>query len=256
MNVAIMMGGMSTYPVGAAATTFEIVEALAIEGEVGVTALADELGRSKGSVHDHLTTLERLGYVVSEDGTYRLGLKFLDVGCDVRARESLYRVGREEVRRLANSSGETASLVVEEDGEAVYVYMDGDLDGPLRVGSRVPLASCAAGRAILANRPGTEVDLALGDNAAGPPEEDIVDREALRSELQSVRDQGLAFDRGDLDADRWAVAAPVPDDDGHAVGALVVSGPTDRMSGKRLEEDMPGLVLSSANAVSVELSRK
>ncbi|PSQ25582.1 IclR family transcriptional regulator [Halobacteriales archaeon QS_9_68_17] len=244
---------MVEYPVGATGATFQIIEALAAVERAGVTELAEELGRSKGSVHDHLATLEQLGYVVNEGGEYRLGLGFLELGTGVRRREKLYRVGRREVEQLASSSGETASLVVEEAGEAVFLYRNGHgADATLRDGSRVPLYACGAGKAILANRPPAAVGTALRGDVEGATDRTLVDEDELRRELQTVRDQGLAFDRGELDPDRRSVAAPVVDDDGRAAGAVAVSGPTDRMTGKRFEEDVPGLVLSSANAITVE----
>lgn len=55
------------YPVGATATAVRVIEALAERGETGVTELARELDLSKSAVHKHLRTLERLGYVISED---------------------------------------------------------------------------------------------------------------------------------------------------------------------------------------------
>lgn len=239
---------MGDYPVGATATSFAVVAALAERETAGVTELATELDRSKGSVHNHLRTLERLGYVVREDAEYRLGLRTLELGTRVRAANDLYAVGRPEVERLADSSGETASLVVPEDGDAVYVFRAGEgAEGDRRDGSRVPLHECAPGTAILANWPRERRETFLADD---PAVGGSVDRD-----LQTVRDQGLAFNRGQYGDDRRSVAAPVVDDDGVAVGAVVVSGPTDRMGGKRLEEDMPGLVLSSANAVTVEYVR-
>lgn len=244
---------MAEYPVGATATTFEVIEALATLDQAGVTELADRLGYSKGSVHNHLATLERLGYVVRQDGRYRLGLRFLELGTQVRDDDTLYHVARPEIERLANASGEAASLVVEEGGEAVFLYRAGDgADSALREGSRVPVHACAAGKAILAHRPRGAVDALLDDELAEPTDRTIANRPALTRELQTVRDQGLAFDRGELATDRRAVAAPIVTDDGHAVGAVTVSGESPGMSGKRLEEDMPGLVLSAANSLTVE----
>ncbi|WP_435176713.1 IclR family transcriptional regulator [Halorussus sp. AFM4] len=243
---------MTDYPIGATATTFEVVEALAELEEAGVTEVADRLGLSKGSAHNHLATLERLGYAVSRDGRYRLGLQFLDLGSRIRAGRDVYRAARSEIDRLAHSSGETASLVVEEAGEAVFVYRAGDDESTrLRAGSRVPIQATAGGKAILANRASTSAADVLDGDVAAPTDATITDADALARELQTVRDQGLAFDRGELFPDRRAVAAPVMTDDGRAIGAVAVSGPADRMSGKRLDEDMPGLVLSAANKIGV-----
>ncbi|WP_435159194.1 IclR family transcriptional regulator [Haladaptatus sp. DFWS20] len=244
---------MTEYPVGATATTFEVIDALATLERAGVTQLANRLGHSKGSIHNHLATLERLGYVVREDGRYRLGLRFLELGTGVRAPDSLYCVARPEIDRLANASGETASLVVEENGEAVFVYRAGDdADSMLRDGSRVPLYACAAGKAILAHRECELVKSLLSGDVPMPTERTIATRTSLIQELQTVRDQGLAFDRGELASDRRAVAAAILTDDGRAVGAVTISGTAPSMSGKRLEEDMPGLVLSTTNNITFE----
>jgi len=244
---------MAEYPVGATATTFEIIDALATLERAGVTQLADRLDRSKGSVHNHLATLERLGYVVRDDGQYRLGLRFLELGTGVRAADALYRVARQEIDRLANTSGETASLVVEESDEAVFAYRAGDsTDAGFRDGSRVPVHACAAGKAILAHRSPDTLDEVLEDDLSTPTDRTIASQAALRRELQTVRDQGLAFDRGELTPDRRAVAAPIVTDDGRPVGAVTVSSTSPRMSGKRFEEDIPGLVLSTTKDIAVE----
>ena len=246
---------MVEYPVGATATTFRLLAELSDGDAAGVTELATRLDCAKGTVHNHLVTLERLGYVEKSDGRYRLGFRFLDLATRVRERNVLYRVGRAEVERLADATGEATSLVVAEDGEAVFVFRAGDDPGTgLREGSRVPLHACAAGKAILANRPRAETDAVFDGRVATSTERTTTDRDAFVSELQTVRDQGLAFDRGELDPDRRAVAAPIVVDES-AVGALTVAGPVDRMSGKRLEEDVPGLVLSSAKTITVEYTK-
>lgn len=59
-----------------------------------------------------------------------------------------------------------------------------------------------------------------------------------------------AFDRGEHRPDWQCVAAPVLADD-RPIGAITVSGPTTRMSGKTLEEDVAGLVVSASNAIEV-----
>lgn len=238
---------MANPPVGATATTFAVVETLADHGEMGVTEVADRLDLSKGSAYNHLATLERLGYTVRRDGRYQLSLRFLDLGTRIRDREEVFLGARSAVDQLARTSGEVASLVVEEAGDAVFAYRAGDDETThLREGSRVPLHACAAGKAIVANRPAADDYL---DDATAPTAETLTDPDAFARELQTVRDQGLAFDRGELFADRRAVAAPIVTDDDRAVGAISVSGSANRMSGKRLEEDMPGLVISTANKV-------
>ena len=110
---------MTEYPVGSVRTTARIVRALEDNREAGVTELADELDISKASVHNHLTTLERLGVVVSDAGRYRLGLRFLDIGIGVRDGMVLHQVPRPEVAGLAQSTRDHTSSVVPSHNEAV-----------------------------------------------------------------------------------------------------------------------------------------
>jgi DNA-binding IclR family transcriptional regulator len=250
---------VTEYPVGSVHTTARIVHALDGGREAGVTELAEELDVSKASVHNHLTTLERLGIVVSDEGRYRLGLRFLDIGIGVRDGMELHHAACPEVDGLAQSTGESPALVVPEHDEAVHaaVVNPDRNDRRLRLGSRAPLHATAAGKVILAYRSYEAVDEYV-DTVGLTLETDrtVGTRSDLQDELRSVRDRGLAFDRGELFGDMRSVAAPIRRDDNGKTpaGALAVSGPAERLSGKRLEEDLPGMVLSAAKRVELELA--
>lgn len=247
---------MTEYPVGATHTTARIVEALSAVEDAGVTELADELDLSKASVHNHLVTLERLGVVLSEDGRYRLGLRFLDLGLTVRDRMDVYAVAREEVADLADATGESTCLVVPERGEAVHaaVHDPGRNDRRVRPGTRLPLHATAPGKLILAHRSADEVDEYVETHGLDRrTDRTITAAPDLRDELRSITDQGLAYDRGEAFEGMRGVAAPIARGD-RGTAALAVLGPAERLSGKRLEEDLPGLVLSAAKRVELGLA--
>mgnify|MGYP002762933016 CR=1 FL=1 len=250
---------MTEYPVGSVHTTARIICALEDSKEAGVTELADELSVSKASVHNHLTTLERLGVVVSDEGRYRLGLRFLDIGMGVRDEMRLHRVARPEVDGLAQSTSESTALVVPEHNEAVHATVEkpNRNDRRIRLGSRVPLHATAAGKVILAYRSRQAVEEYVETTGLeDETDRTISNRPELHTELRSVTDRGLAFDRGELFGDMRSVAAPIRrgDDTDALAGALTVLGPAERLSGKRLEEDLPGMVLSAAKRVELELA--
>lgn len=245
-----------SYPVGAAATAMGVIEALAAGGEMGVTELGRELDLSKSAVHKHLRTLERLGYVTSDAGRYRLGLRVLGIGLDARDRLPLVRTATSVVDDLAGTTGEITNLMVPEHGYGIYAYQADagrDPHESLRTGKRVALHATAGGKAILANLPDATVETVI--DRRGLPAltgKTLTDRGALRAELDSIRDRRLAFDRGEHHPDWQCVAAPILED-GRAIGAITVSGPTARMSGKTLEEDTAGLVVSASNAIEVSI---
>jgi len=250
---------MTEYPVSTIHTSGRIVRALADGREAGVTELANRLELSKASVHNHLVTLERLGVVVSGDGQYRLGLGLLDIGISVRDGMELYQVGRSELTGLAESTGESTSLVVAEDGQAVHAAVeDPERNGRrIRLGSRLPLHATAAGKLILAYRSREAVEEYVEVHGLDRHTDRTFQSPSdLRTELQSITDRGLAFDRGELAADMRSVAAPIRREDRteELAGVLAVQGPAERLSGKRLEEDLPGLVLSAAKRIELDLA--
>lgn len=243
-----------SYPVGAVATTIGVIETLAANGEMGVTELARHLDLSKSAVYKHLATLERLEYVIGEEGRYRLGLGFLSIGLETRDRLPLYRIVVSAVEDLAGTTGEITNLLILEHGHGVYAYQADagrETTDWLRAGDRVPLHATAGGKAILAHL-SADRTTAIIERHGLPAftERTRTDPDSLRRELDSIRDRGLAFDRGEHRPDWRCVAAPILAD-GRVIGAITVSGPARRMSGKTLEEDIAGLVVSASNAIEV-----
>lgn len=238
-------------------TSFRVVVALEGRDDAGVSELAAELDLSKGAVHKHLTTLTALGYVVREGGRYRLSLAFLGLGTSVRARMEPYRAAHEPLENLADATGEVASLMVPERSRAVYVTrVSGDTvpTHDRRAGEAVPLTASAGGKAILAYTPPDERERLLDERGLpARTENTITDRDTLEEELQTVHDNRLAHDRGELASDHHAVAAPITGADDAAIAAVSVSGPADRMTEKALSQDFPSIVGSTATAIQNRL---
>lgn len=247
------MGNTDTITVQATATSLRIVEELYERDGAGVTELADAMDVSKSAVHNHLSTLCTLGYVKNVDGTYELTHRFLRVGFGTRERNPVYQAAQNEIRKLARNTNAVANLVVPEDADAVYLHRIGAQNHPIPVGGSVRLHAAAAGKAILAFRSADAVDEYVDRYGLDrKTERTVTDPETLRSELRSIRDRNIAFDRGELDANWQCVASPVVVD-GDPVGAVSVSGAADEMQGKRLEEDTAGLVSSTAKTIELEL---
>jgi DNA-binding IclR family transcriptional regulator len=239
--------------IGTVGTSFEIIEGLNELGGAGVTELAQHLDRSKSSVYKHLNSLLELGYVTKENGRYRLGLEFFCLGHDVREANRLFGAARDAVDNLAQTTGETVSLIVEEHGDAVCLYQAGSRADEVEVigeSERVPLDSITAGKAILSGRSTPEA-IELLDRTHSDGQRAYSE---LRSELGSVRERQVLIERSPGESDRNAVAAPIHDGDGYAVGAIMVCGSSSDMAGKHLEEDVPGLLISTAKNVEVNLT--
>ena len=83
----------------------------------------------------------------------------------------------------------------------------------------------------------------------------IVDPARLDSELDKVRNEGFASATDELELGLSAVAAPVHDESGRVVAALSVSGPTMRLTPRRIAELRP-IVIKQARALSKQLGHR
>ncbi|WP_129115583.1 IclR family transcriptional regulator [Halegenticoccus tardaugens] len=244
--------------IGALETSLRVLEALKHLGSAGVTELAKELNIPKSTVYTHLNTLRQNEYVVREGDAYRVGLKFLDLGEHARNRMRVYDVAKSQVDHLAEETGELANLLVEEHGEGVYVYRARGAQAvrvDTHAGMRVKLHCTSLGKAILAFLPKEQVD-AIVDRWGLPDRTSrtITDREALDEELAAVRERGFAQDDGERLPGLRCVAAPIVGQNGHAVGAISVSGPTSRMKCEKFTEEIPELVQSAANVTELNMT--
>jgi DNA-binding IclR family transcriptional regulator len=251
-------GDNGTAAVQSVGTTLALVEALQERGGARVTTLADDLGCSKSTVHKHLATLRSEDFVVKNGDVYSLGLRFLDVGGHVRANfRGANRIKR-KVRALSQHTEELVQFITEERGRPVVLYREVGTNGVntrTRVGKRLHLHQIAAGKAILANLPEARLDEILARH--GLPratEATITDRAALEEELATIRDRGVSFSLGESTRGLNAVAVPMFAPDDEVLGACVVSGPSHRLQGQLLEEELPNVLLSAVNELELNLA--
>lgn len=94
-------------PVGATEKTLRLLDELKRRDGAGIMELADALDMSKGTAHNHLSTLQEHEYVVKENREHRLGLRFLEMGEYMRQQTTLLEV---QSRRSTNSPRKPAKL--------------------------------------------------------------------------------------------------------------------------------------------------
>jgi IclR family transcriptional regulator, acetate operon repressor len=258
-DVFTHMTRQTTKPVGSIERMFEILEVLKTEGGAGVTDVAKYLNIPKSTAHKHLSTLEGVGYVSREDNNYRVGIKFLELGGFAREQMKLYQTAQPEVAELAERTGEWSNLLVEDNSHGVYIHTEqGDRAVELDVyeGKRVPLHTIALGKAILAHKSRDEVQALIDRHGLTEmTSRTITDETELFEQLETIRKRGYAVDREERLQNLRCVAAPIVYDENDRVfGAVSVSGPTSRMKGERFEQEIPELVTSAANVISINMT--
>lgn len=239
-------------------TLIAITESIKRRGSAGVTELAKELGLAKSTVHSHLSTAEYHGFVVKEDGQYRIGLRFLDLGIHARDNKGIYAVAKSKVQELAEESRERAWCEVEENGLGVFICEavgERTVNTDARIGKRMPLHCHAGGKAMLAYFPEDRRRAVIDRHGLeGRTKHTITDEDELEAELEAVRERGFAVNREESILGIHSVAAPVRDNRGEVLGAVSVTGAANRMPESRITGDISEMVLAAANEIELNFT--
>ena len=235
-------------------TAFSLLEELEGRERAGVTELAEAIGRSKSTVHHYVATLERRNYLEKKDGKYRLSLRFLALGGQVREREALYQYGKNDVDKLADSTGELVRLIIEQRSHGLTVYQsEGDsvTNRTTHVGTIEPAYCTAAGKAFLAELPEERLESYIErTDFETRTEHTITDPDRLRAEIEQIRRTSVAFDDCECYDGIRCVATSVRGDD-EVLGAISVSGPADHFPSERFRTEIPNVLCNVAGVVEI-----
>lgn len=192
--------------------------------------LADEAELAKSTVHNHLKTLAKYGYVSREEDTYHVGLKLYHLGNYARKRNEVYGVAKAVIPELADETKLEADFTVEENGRVVSLYNEStysDTPSYLLDSRLFHVHSTASGKAILAEYPEHRVRDIL-DRWGLPAQTDhtITSANEFLDELERVRSRGYATNFEEAIEGMWAVSMPVKTPLGEVCGSINVCGPT------------------------------
>jgi len=215
-------------------------------------AAATELHPS--TAHRILAAMTAARFVERQDaGTYRLGIRLLELGSIVKSRISLREVALPYMQELHERIGEAINLGARHDDEIVYLERTSSGRALVRVvraiGGRAPLHLTSLGKLFLAaDGPQKIREYAKRTGPPGKTPHSLTTLEALEKELDKVRRHAIAFDDEEAEIGLKCVAAPIHDDEGNVVAALSVSAPADRH-----DPDWVALLRRTADAVSQAL---
>lgn len=213
--------------------------------ELGLTQLAAAGGMSKPTAHRVAQTLLSLGLLEQSEQTraYRLGVRLLQLAHVVEASLDVRTEARTPLRELRDATGETVYLMLRRGDQAFCAerfegsHAMRSLSTP--PGTFVPLSVGAAGTAILSTMDPATALSALGTVDA---------RSELLERVEFARTNGYAFTRGDVTDGVGAIAIPLRDERGTAVGAISLGGLLARVEAS--EEEIVAAVRRTADAVS------
>lgn len=216
----------ANYMIQSVSHAIDVLEELCkANGEVGVTELSKRLKLHKNNVFRLLATLELRGYVEQNQETedYRLGVRSLHLGQAYLSQSTLVEKSKAILSQLADTTGETVSLAVLQNGQTQYP-LSIESKRPVKVSARIAVSigakQTATGRLLTAQLS----DAVLDEVLAGNTPQDA----AIRSQLSELRTSGVIVDRGAIEADVVTISHIIRGTDGQVVGAIEVVGPQYR----------------------------
>ena len=240
------------------ARMFSLLDALASHQDpVSLKALSETTGLHPSTAHRILNDLA-IGRLVDrpEAGSYRLGMRLLELGNLVKARLDVRDAALGPMRELHKLTHQPVNLSVRQGDEIVYIertYSERSGMQVVRaVGGRAPLHLTSVGKLFLAfDDPQRVRAYATRTGLSGHTRNSITDLPALERELALVRQNELARDNEELELGVRCMAAGIFDDQGKLIAGLSVSAPADR-----LEESWGERVKSTATLISSLLGHR
>ncbi|MDE2442266.1 MAG: IclR family transcriptional regulator [Betaproteobacteria bacterium] len=240
------------------ARAFALLDELAAQQDpVALKDLSERTGLHPSTAHRILNDLAA-GRLVDrpEAGSYRLGMRLLELGNLVKARLDVRDAALAPMRELHKLTHQPVNLSVRQGDEIVYIeraYSERSGMQVVRaIGGRAPLHLTSVGKLFLAfDDPQRVRSYATRTGLTGHTRNSLTDLPSLERELLRVKREALARDDEELELGVRCMAAGIFDDQGKLVAGLSVSAPADR-----LEESWLERVKATAAQISAALGHR
>ncbi|MEO7337909.1 MAG: IclR family transcriptional regulator, partial [Caldimonas sp.] len=216
--------------------TFALLDLLAAHQDpVSLKVISEQTGLHPSTAHRILNDLTIGRYVDRpEAGSYRLGMRMLEMGNLVKARLDVRDAALAPMRELHKVTHQPVNLSMRQGDEIVYIERTYSERSGMQVvraiGGRAPLHLTSVGKLFLARDDAQRVRAyATRTGLAGHTRNSITELQVLERELARVNQYGTARDDEELELGVRCMAAGILDDQGKLVAGLSISAPADRL---------------------------
>jgi len=224
-----------------------------LEPMLGNKEISVRTGLPKPTVSRLTYTLTKLGYLRHNMrlGKYQLGSAVLSIGYPLLASMSVRQVARPFMKELADYTAGSVSMGIRDRLNMVYVESSRNgntLTMLPDIGTAVPIAQAAIGRAFLAACTPPEREAVLNQIKVKEPELHRKFRPAIDKSLEDIRSRGFCVSIGELRREVSAVAVPMRRTVDGEIIAFNCGVPSFTLKKGQLEEDIgPRLVAMVRN---------
>jgi DNA-binding IclR family transcriptional regulator len=215
---------------------FSLMNVLASrEDSISLKEISEKTGLHPSTAHRILNDLT-IGRFVDrpEPGSYRLGMRLLELGNMVKARLNVRDAALAPMRDLHKLIQQPVNLSMRQGDEIVYIeraYSERSGMQVVRaIGGRAPLHLTSVGKLFLSvDEPMKVRSYATRTGLHGNTKNSITQLPILERELSKVRQYGIARDNEELELGVRCIAAGIYDDQGKLLAGLSISAPADRL---------------------------
>jgi IclR family transcriptional regulator, pca regulon regulatory protein len=223
---------------------------------MSVSDLAARTSLPRPTARRLLLTLEQLGYVRSNKGSYTLTTKVLELGTTYIAALGIWELARPHLEALVTKTGESSSMSQLDGSDIVYmarVPVPKIIALSVHIGTRFPATATSMGQVLLADVPRAELKRVLSiPSQSGVIPRVTPTRAELDRILAEVRKQGWALSDERLSLGIRSIAAPVKDAAGTTVAAVNVTVHASETSVRDLKRRHLPLLLDTAQNITRE----
>jgi IclR family transcriptional regulator, KDG regulon repressor len=245
---------------GTVGKALEVLDNVAAKGKpVRFSELLSESAYPKATLYRHLQTLVRQGMLAYDDyrQTYSLGIRLVRLAHAAWSQSSIAPIASPFVKELSEIVGETVHLAQLDGGQVLYVDKRNAAD-PIHMYSQAgkigPGYCTGVGKALMAYQDPAELDEVIKKQSFYQyTQATLITEEALRADLETIRKEGVAYDREEHEPGIICIAAPILSSKGRPIGALSVTTSTLRNNLEGLKDVRPALLdAASKIAAAVE----
>ena len=216
---------------------FSLMDVLASREEaISLKEISEKTGLHPSTAHRILNDLATGRFVDRpHPGTYRLGMRLLELGNMVKSRLNVRDAALIPMRDLHKLIQQTVNLSLRQGDEIVYIeraYSERSGMQVVRaIGGRAPLHLTSVGKLFLAADDAQRVRAyAMRTGLNGQTKNSLTQLSSLEHELNKVRLNGFAHDNEELELGVRCMAAGIYDDQDKLVAGLSISAPAGRLN--------------------------
>jgi len=222
----------------------------------GILQISQKTGIEKSAVQRIVNSLTQTGYFIQDLQTrkYRIGPKALQLGYGYLVTSPLVNTAMPHLFHLSEIIDEPFSLSVVLENKMVSVYRvrkNAFHHSMAFLGECQPIYCTASGRVILAHLPRHEAEAILKsvDRKKLTPATKI-DLEEIYAELDVAHAKGYAVQEDEFTMGEVNFAAPIFDQNGRPIAAIVIGVLKSKTSNADLEAELTPALLNTAFAIS------